>query len=170
LEKKNTEDFRSHPDGKVWFHTGDIGVMHPDGVLQIVDRKKDLVKLAGGEYVSLGKVEAMLKAVPGITSCVVFAKSDMNYCCCVVSQPEQGWKGAREQMGSDENLAKAIFKELSSKKLARFEIPTKVTVVDDIWTPETGLVTAALKVNRNNLRKTYAGNGVLSNMGYEFPQ
>ena len=125
---------------------------------------------------SLGKVESMLKAVPGITvrkgrrfklgmsqqhilsilqcklcmpfclcyvcagerklmydillmqSCVVFAKSDMTYCCCVVSQPEQGWKGAKEQMGSDEDLAKAIFKELSSKKLARLEIPTKVTV------------------------------------------
>jgi len=170
LEKKNAEDFRSHPDGKVWFHTGDIGEMDADGVMKIVDRKKDLVKLSGGEYVSLGKVESMLKAVPGITSCVVFAKSDMTYCCCVVSQPEQGWKGAREQMGSNEDLALAISKELSSKKLAKFEIPTKVTVVDDIWTPETGLVTAALKVNRNNLRSKYAGNGVLSKMGYEFPQ
>jgi len=169
LERKNAEEFRLHPDGKVWFHTGDIGVMHPDGVLQIVDRKKDLVKLAGGEYVSLGKVESMLKAVPGISACIVFAKSDMSYCVCIVSQPEGGWKGTKPE-GSDEDLAKAISKELLSKNLARFEVPTKVTVVDDIWTPETGLVTAALKVNRNSLRKYYTDNGVLAAMGYEFPK
>lgn len=42
--------------GMRWFHTGDIGTFHPDGVLEIVDRKKDIVKLQAGEYVSLGKV------------------------------------------------------------------------------------------------------------------
>lgn len=42
--------------------TGDIGVMHADGTLQVVDRKKDLLKLQGGEYVALGKVEAILTA------------------------------------------------------------------------------------------------------------
>ena len=36
---------------------GDIGQMMPDGTIRIVDRKKDLVKLQGGEYVSLGKVQ-----------------------------------------------------------------------------------------------------------------
>jgi acyl-CoA synthetase (AMP-forming)/AMP-acid ligase II len=38
-----------------WFRTGDIGEVHPDGVLKIIDRKKDLVKLQHGEYVSYGK-------------------------------------------------------------------------------------------------------------------
>ncbi|XP_067614884.1 long-chain-fatty-acid--CoA ligase 4-like isoform X3 [Eurosta solidaginis] len=42
-------------DGKMWFKTGDIGEMHPDDVLKIIDRKKDLVKLKAGEYVSLRK-------------------------------------------------------------------------------------------------------------------
>lgn len=39
-----------------WFYTGDIGRFHPDGCLEIIDRKKDIVKLQHGEYISLGKV------------------------------------------------------------------------------------------------------------------
>lgn len=42
-----------------WFYTGDIGQFHPDGCLEIIDRKKDIVKLQHGEYVSLGKVRKM---------------------------------------------------------------------------------------------------------------
>ena len=43
-----------------WFRTGDIGEMLDDGTIKIIDRKKDLVKLAFGEYVSLGKVIKIL--------------------------------------------------------------------------------------------------------------
>lgn len=43
-------------DGLRWFRTGDIGEILDDGTIKIIDRKKDLVKLAFGEYVSLGKV------------------------------------------------------------------------------------------------------------------
>lgn len=39
-----------------WFSTGDIGQFHEDGCVEIIDRKKDIVKLQAGEYVSLGKV------------------------------------------------------------------------------------------------------------------
>ena len=42
--------------GMRWFYTGDIGQFHADGCLEIIDRKKDIVKLQHGEYVSLGKV------------------------------------------------------------------------------------------------------------------
>ena len=58
--KKNAEEFSVCALGHRWFHTGDIGQITVDGQLQIIDRKKDLVKLQNGEYVSLGKVESVL--------------------------------------------------------------------------------------------------------------
>ena len=54
MPEKTAEDFyTSH--GRTWFKTGDIGQMEPNGTLKIIDRKKDLVKLQFGEYVSLGQ-------------------------------------------------------------------------------------------------------------------
>lgn len=50
------ESFRTE-ENRQWFYTGDIGEIHPDGSIKIIDRKKDLVKLQFGEYVSLGKVK-----------------------------------------------------------------------------------------------------------------
>lgn len=56
---KNAEQTRAsfvEEAGRRWFYTGDIGEIFPDGTIQIIDRKKDLIKLQFGEYVSLGKV------------------------------------------------------------------------------------------------------------------
>jgi len=52
MPDKTKEEFRD--DG--WFHTGDIGQFMSDGSIRIVDRKKNLVKLKGGEYIALEKV------------------------------------------------------------------------------------------------------------------
>jgi long-chain acyl-CoA synthetase len=170
MEEKSKEDFPRHSDGKVWFHTGDIGVMTETGALKIVDRKKDLIKLSGGEYVSLGKVEAALKQVSGIGACVVFAKSDKDHCVTVVSQPEKGWASVGGKPEADQ-LVTEIDKKLRSMGLARFEIPSKVKLDDAVWTPETGLVTASLKVQRNPLRSYYnEEGGLLDQMSYKFPE
>ena len=55
MPDKTSEDFFDGPEGYRWFKTGDVGHILHDGSLKIVDRKKDLVKLQMGEYVSLGK-------------------------------------------------------------------------------------------------------------------
>ena len=57
---KLTKEAFFEKDGKRWFYTGDIGEIYPDGTIKIIDRKKDLVKLQFGEYISLGKVSVVL--------------------------------------------------------------------------------------------------------------
>ena len=73
-EEKTAEDFYNE-GGKRWFRTGDIAEMFEDGTVRIVDRKKDLVKLQLGEYVSLGKVEAQLKTHPLVENICVYGDS-----------------------------------------------------------------------------------------------
>ena len=55
MPEKTAEDFYDGPEGYRWFKTGDIGQFSDKGSLMIIDRKKDLVKPQGGEYISLGK-------------------------------------------------------------------------------------------------------------------
>jgi long-chain acyl-CoA synthetase len=83
MPEKTKEDFH-HIDGVRYFATGDIGEILPNGVLKIVDRKKDLVKLQSGEYVSLGKVESVLKLMPYIDNCCVYANSLKHTCVCLI--------------------------------------------------------------------------------------
>ena len=73
MPEKTAEDFHVI-DGVRYFATGDIGEILPSGNLKIIDRKKDLVKLQTGEYVSLNKVETCLKLLQVIDNCCVYAK------------------------------------------------------------------------------------------------
>lgn len=168
MEEKSAEDFPVHADGKKWFHTGDIGLMSEQGTLKIIDRKKDLIKLSGGEYVSLGKVENALKQVPGVVAVCVFARSDKDHCVAIVSQSERGW--GPDGKPDEEALVTAVAKSLKSQGLAKFEIPTKIKVDELVWTPESGMVTASMKLQRNPLRDHYnQAGGLLSQMDYLFP-
>ncbi|PWV97250.1 fatty-acyl-CoA synthase [Hoeflea marina] len=58
-----------------WFHSGDLGVMHPDGYLQLKDRSKDII-ISGGENISSIEVEDALYKHPAIQSVAVVARPD----------------------------------------------------------------------------------------------
>src|SRR6188508_1066787 len=58
-----------------WFHTGDLGVMHPDGYIQLKDRSKDII-ISGGENISSIEVEDTLYKHPAVASCGVVARAD----------------------------------------------------------------------------------------------
>ncbi|GLJ08552.1 hypothetical protein SUGI_0091170 [Cryptomeria japonica] len=60
---------------KGWFHTGDLGVVHPDGYIELKDRSKDVI-ISGGENVSSIEVETVLYSHPSVLEAAVVGRPD----------------------------------------------------------------------------------------------
>jgi fatty-acyl-CoA synthase len=58
-----------------WFHSGDVGVMHPDGNIELRDRKKDII-ISGGENISTIEVQQAVESHPAVLECAVIAIPD----------------------------------------------------------------------------------------------
>ncbi|PPS18741.1 hypothetical protein GOBAR_AA01801 [Gossypium barbadense] len=127
-EEKTKESYRVDERGVRWFCTGDIGQFHSDGCLEIIDRKKDIVKLQHGEYVSLGK--------QGITF------TDFADLC--------------EKEETIKEVHSSLAQTAKKSRLEKFEIPAKIKLISSPWTPESGLVTAALKIKREAIRRAFS--------------
>ena len=73
-----------------WFHTGDLGVMHEDGYIQLKDRSKDII-ISGGENISSIEVEDVLYKHPAVQAAAVVAKPDEKWgetpCAFIEIQP-----------------------------------------------------------------------------------
>lgn len=169
-EEKTREVYKVDERGMRWFYTGDIGRFHSDGCLEIIDRKKDIVKLQHGEYVSLGKVESALNVSPYVDIIMLHADPFHSYCVALVvpSQPTlEDWalkQGIKYADFSDLCQKEETVKEVSGSlvkagkaaRLEKFEIPAKIKLLSEAWTPESGLVTAALKIKRESIRKAFS--------------
>ena len=169
LPDKTAEDFFRDETGTRWFRTGDIGEMAPDGTLRIVDRKKDLVKLQFGEYVSLGKVESELKTCPLVENVCAYGDPTQSYCVALVVPDRNKLTTLAEKFGLghltfeelcvNPTITDAMLKELSQHGrkagLEKFEIPGAITLCTELWTPESGLVTAAFKLKRKPIQDYY---------------
>ncbi|XP_067853271.1 long-chain-fatty-acid--CoA ligase 4-like isoform X2 [Heptranchias perlo] len=165
---KSNDDFFEDISGQRWFCTGDVGEFHPDGCLQIIDRKKDLVKLQAGEYVSLGKVESALKSCSLIDNICAYANSEQSYVISFVVPNQKKLtalaeqkrvQGTWEEICNDPTMEVEVLREIkeasASSKLEKFEVPVKVRLSPEPWTPETGLVTDAFKLKRKELKNHY---------------
>jgi 3-(methylthio)propionyl---CoA ligase len=103
-----------------WFHSGDLGVMHPDGYIQLKDRSKDII-ISGGENISSIEVEDVLYKHPAVASAAVVAKPDAKWgetpCAFVEKRP-----GA--EVTEEEIIA------WCKDKLARYKCPRHVVFID----------------------------------------
>ncbi len=99
-----------------WFHTGDLGVLHPDGYIELKDRSKDII-ISGGENISTIEVEGVLYRHPAVLEAAVVARPDEKWgetpCAFVTLKP-----GAAAE-------AEAII-AFCRKHLAHFKVPRTV--------------------------------------------
>lgn len=167
---KTKEVYKVDERGMRWFYTGDIGQFHADGCLEIVDRKKDIVKLQHGEYVSLGKVEAALVVSLYVDNLMIHADPFHSYCVALVVASQHAveeWASKKGVSFSDfaelcereetiKEVHSSLVKAAKEARLEKFEIPAKIRLLPNPWTPESGLVTAALKLKRDIIRKTFS--------------
>jgi fatty-acyl-CoA synthase len=82
-----------------WFHSGDIGVVHPDGYIQIKDRSKDII-ISGGENISSIEVEDALYKHPAVSAVAVVAKPDPKWgeTPCAFVELNLGAKATAEEL------------------------------------------------------------------------
>ena len=113
--KASAEAFRGG-----WFHSGDLGVLHPDGYIQLKDRSKDII-ISGGENISSIEVEDVLYKHPAIQAAAVVARPDEKWgetpCAFVELKPGR-------QATPDDII------EWCRKGLARYKVPRHVVFAE----------------------------------------
>ncbi len=101
-----------------WFHTGDLGVMHSDGYVEIKDRSKDII-ISGGENISSLEIEECLYKHEKIMEAAVVAMSDEKWgetpCAFVTPAP-----------GSEDEITEADVIKWCKDNMAHYKAPTKV--------------------------------------------
>jgi fatty-acyl-CoA synthase len=82
-----------------WFHSGDLGVMHPDGYVQLKDRSKDII-ISGGENISSIEVEDALYKHPAVQAAAVVAKPDEKWgeTPCAFIELKPGHKASADEI------------------------------------------------------------------------
>lgn len=149
-----------------YFATGDIGELTKDGFLKITDRKKDLIKTAGGKYVAPQKLEGLLKLNKYISQVLIHG-DQRKYIVAIVTLDQQ----SIEEFAKDQQIS---FQDLNSlaqnnkvqqlvrdavaevnTQLASFESIKNFYILGHDFTLESGELTPSLKVKRKFCDQKY---------------
>lgn len=133
-----------------WFATGDVGVIHPDGYIEIKDRSKDVI-ISGGENISSLEVESVLYRNPNVVEASVVAMPHPKWgespCAFVTIKKNCG------------DVKEEDIIQYCRKNLPRFMVPKKVQFMEDLPKTSTG------KIQKFQLR-AFAKTFVISENGY----
>ena len=163
---KNPEATREvlTPDG--WFSTGDIGHLDKDGYLYITDRKKDLIKTAGGKFVAPQPIENLLKTSPYILNAMVIGDKRRFIAALIVPSPatvgarlaDEGRKfSSPAEMAAHARphaLIEAEIKRLTGH-LAQYETIKRFALLPEDFTFDGGTLTFTLKLKRRAVEERY---------------
>ena len=163
---KLSEATRETIDADGWLHTGDIGELDSDGYLKITDRKKELLKTAGGKYIAPQPIEMMVKRNKFVANAMMYGDRRKFPLILIVPNfdnlerwaQERGLTYAtRAELLRMPDVQAKVEREVMDmlRELAKFETPKKVLLLEDDFTIENGELTPTLKVKRREVEKRY---------------
>ena len=105
-----------------FFHTGDMGYLDEDGFLFVVDRLKDMV-ITGGENVYPAEVESVLYNHPAVGEVAVIGLADERWGEAVV---------AVVALKPGQELTLAEIRDFGGSQLAKYKLPTRLEIIDEL--------------------------------------
>ncbi len=149
-----------------WFRSGDIGEFTESGCLRITDRKKDLIKTAGGKYIAPQRIENLLKLNPIIGNVLIHG-DEKKYIVALVTVdrqyvenwakqnkvPYKKWQELTLKAAVVDLVRKAITD--TNRQLASWETIKKYLILPQEFTIEGGELTPSMKVKRKALDKKF---------------
>jgi len=166
---KDEEKTKETVDEKGWLQSGDIGLWKTDGNLQIIDRKKNIFKLAQGEYIAVEKIENVVTQSLMIGQVFVYGDSFQSALVAIVVPDEE----ALDKWATDSGIGASSIVELCKTKelynvilgdiqkiakknsLLGFETPKAIYLEPEPFTVENDLVTPTFKLKRHQLKEKY---------------
>ena len=153
-----------NPEG--WLLTGDIGELDSDGYLKITDRKKELLKTAGGKYIAPQPIEMVVKRNKFVANAMMYGDRRKFPLILIVPNFDtlERWAqergllySARAELLQLPDVQAKVEREVMDmlRELAKFETPKKVLLLEDDFTIENGELTPTLKVKRREVEKRY---------------
>ncbi|KQJ89589.1 long chain acyl-CoA synthetase 6, peroxisomal [Brachypodium distachyon] len=153
-----------------WLHTGDIGLWLPGGRLKIIDRKKNIFKLAQGEYIAPEKIENVYAKCKYIAQCFVYGDSlNSSLVAIIAVEPDvlKAWAVSEgiqcedlRQLCADPRAKAAVLADMDSigkeAQLRGFEFVKAVALIAEPFTLENGLLTPTFKVKRPQAKAYFA--------------
>lgn len=163
---KDPEKTKEAMDEDGWLHSGDVGQWMPNGCLKIIDRKKNIFKLAQGEYIAPEKIENIYVRSPLVAQVYIHGDSlKSSLVAIIVPDPETVPGFAKEKFNLAEDMAeicknadikKAILEDITAvgKKagLASFEQAKDIYLHPELFSVENELLTPTFKAKRNELK------------------
>ncbi|MBI3996026.1 MAG: long-chain fatty acid--CoA ligase [Candidatus Omnitrophica bacterium] len=149
-----------------WFHTGDIGHIDAQGHVYITDRKKDLIKTAGGKFVAPQKLENLFVTDPAVSQAFVYGEKRPYCVALIVPNLDQLRRYAQEQeivgrsvqeLIRDPRVMAWYWQRVDAKQqgLASFEQVKKIALLDQEFSQASGELTPTLKAKRNVIAQRY---------------